>query len=159
VAQQLLSAQQAAEILGLQVRTVRQYVRQGRLPGVRIGKQYRIARADLEAFSGVHPDVGEVQGGGGPDGRRRQLGAADAPATTVEASTVVQVENLAPEASARLERTLAAAVASDGGLGEGALLRVEPLYDAARARLSVVIVGGASQTAQLLRIIDAFADL
>ena len=53
--EQLYSAEEAAQILGLQVRTVRNYVREGRLPGVRIGKQYRIARSALEAFAGSGP--------------------------------------------------------------------------------------------------------
>jgi excisionase family DNA binding protein len=33
------------------LRTVRNYVRDGRLKGVQIGKQYRITRGDLEAFN------------------------------------------------------------------------------------------------------------
>jgi excisionase family DNA binding protein len=154
--QQLLSAQQAAEILGLQVRTVREYVRQGRLPGVRIGKQYRIARADLEAFSGAAPEVGEVERESDGDGREGSLQKAT---PTVEASTVVHVANLAAESSARLERMLAAAAAAPFGKADPTpLLRVEPVYDAARSRLSIVIVGGGAQTAQLLRIIEAFAE-
>ena len=46
------SIEQVASQLGLHVRTVRNYVRDGRLKGVRIGKQYRIARADLDALTG-----------------------------------------------------------------------------------------------------------
>lgn len=52
MAQELLSAEQVAEMLGLHVRTVRNYVREGKLNAVRIGKQYRIAYADVEAFTG-----------------------------------------------------------------------------------------------------------
>jgi excisionase family DNA binding protein len=48
----LLSVEQVAEILKLHVRTVRNYVRDGRLRATRIGKQYRIALSDLEAFTG-----------------------------------------------------------------------------------------------------------
>ncbi|MEW2439811.1 helix-turn-helix domain-containing protein, partial [Streptomyces caniferus] len=48
----LYSVEQVAERLGLHVRTIRNYVRDGRLPAVRIGKQYRIAHEDLEAFTG-----------------------------------------------------------------------------------------------------------
>ena len=45
--------EQVAERLGLHVKTVRGYVREGRLKAVRIGKQYRISRQDLEALTGV----------------------------------------------------------------------------------------------------------
>lgn len=50
--QQYYSVDQVAELLDLHVRTVRGYVRDGRLKATRIGKQYRIAREDLEAFTG-----------------------------------------------------------------------------------------------------------
>ena len=50
------SAEQVADILGLHVRTVRGYVRDGRLPAVRMGKQYRITERDLKAFAGVVTD-------------------------------------------------------------------------------------------------------
>ena len=53
--QDLYSVEQVAAQLGLHVRTVRNYVRDGRLKGVRIGKQYRIAREDLEALTGHRP--------------------------------------------------------------------------------------------------------
>jgi len=46
------SVDQVASLLGLHVKTVRGYVRDGRLKAVRIGKQYRITREDLEAFAG-----------------------------------------------------------------------------------------------------------
>ena len=49
------SVEQVAAQLGLHVRTVRNYVRDGRLKAVRIGKQYRIARADLDALTGQPP--------------------------------------------------------------------------------------------------------
>ena len=50
--QDLYSVEQVANLLDLHVRTVRNYVREGRLKAVRIGKQYRIAREDLEAMTG-----------------------------------------------------------------------------------------------------------
>ena len=57
----LYSAEQVAEMLNLHVKTVRRYVRDGRLKAKRIGKEYRITRADLEAFAGeVRPAEKEV---------------------------------------------------------------------------------------------------
>jgi excisionase family DNA binding protein len=51
----LYSVEQVADRLGLHVRTVRNYVREGRLKAVRIGKQYRIAADDLAAMTGRDP--------------------------------------------------------------------------------------------------------
>ena len=146
----LYSAEEAAQILGLQVRTVRNYVREGRLPAVRIGKQYRIARADLEAFTA---------GGLSREELLASVGRLEPPApavqTTSEASCVVQLDGVETEACERIERTLTAAVL--GGSGQpGSVLRVEPLYDEDRRRLKVVIVGPPADVADLLRILDAF---
>ena len=44
MSEELYSVEQVAERLGLHVKTVRSYVREGRLKAVRIGKQYRIGR-------------------------------------------------------------------------------------------------------------------
>ena len=148
-AEQLYSAEEAAQILGLQVRTVRNYVREGRLPGARIGKQYRIARADLEAFTGggaPGPTIGDEPGSSAQSQPR-------AGTTTVEVASVVQVDHIAEDAADRIMRTLAA-VAS-GRDESGALLRVEPIYDADRARLRLVIVGEAQDTVELLRVLQA----
>ena len=49
----LVTVDQAAEQLNLHPNTVLRYIRDGRLPATRIGKSYRIARANLDAFAGV----------------------------------------------------------------------------------------------------------
>ena len=43
----LYSVEAVAERLGVHVRTVRRYLREGRLRGTKIGKQYRVAAAAL----------------------------------------------------------------------------------------------------------------
>lgn len=43
----LLTAQEAAQLLRLSEATVRRLIRQGKLPGTRIGRDYRIPRAQL----------------------------------------------------------------------------------------------------------------
>jgi excisionase family DNA binding protein len=145
----MYSAEEAARILGLQVRTVRNYVREGRLPGVRIGKQYRIARADLEAFT-----AGAA--GGGPGGGDEPEAAQHLPSRPdAEASCVVQIEGIAGEDSERLQRTLTAAALSNQS--EGTVLRVEPLYDEERRRLKLIIVGSLSASTELLRVIELFS--
>jgi len=142
--EQLYSAEEAAQILGLQVRTVRNYVREGRLPGVRIGKQYRIARSALEAFAG-----------GGPAGMADSALAPPPlpPRTAVEVSSVVQVDGIEAEAADRITRTLTAAVVAHAT--EEPKLRVEPFYDEQRRRLKVIIVGSAADSVELIRVVEA----
>lgn len=148
MAEQMYSAEEAAQILGLQVRTVRGYVRDGRLPGVRIGKQYRIARADLDAFTAgaTARDTAQAE---------PPRAAAQVPVQAAsEVSSVVQIENIDLEMSERLERTLAAATLAHDDLS--GTMRVETLYDETRGRLKVIVVGGVGETAELLRIVELF---
>ncbi|MFD0855941.1 helix-turn-helix domain-containing protein, partial [Actinomadura adrarensis] len=85
----MYSAEEVAERLGLHVRTVRGYIRSGRLKAVRIGKQYRISPADLEELTG-------------------RPAAADVP--HVEVSSIVQVDGLDRAAADRLSTVVVASV-------------------------------------------------
>jgi excisionase family DNA binding protein len=96
----MLSIEQVAEHLGLHVKTVRNYVREGRLKAVRIGKQYRIAAADLAAMTGRPASTFEPQ----PVRRTRHA----------EVYTVVEVDTVSPELSGRVTNMLL-------GAGRGAI--------------------------------------
>ena len=135
--QELLSVDQVAERLGLHVKTVRGYVRDGRLRATRIGKQYRIARADLEALTGGPAAASE------PDTVRRQR--------HVEVSSIVEVDAISPEASTRLTNMLLGSV--NGRRAGDEPLRIETIYDEARARLKIIVVGGMRANAELLALI------
>src|SRR5215469_1058762 len=89
--QGLYSVEQVAELLGLHVRTVRNYVRDGRLKAVRIGKQYRIAREDLASMTGRAVSTG-----------------IDAPANqrSIEVSSIVEVEAVDRDTAIRLANVL-----------------------------------------------------
>lgn len=135
----LYSVEQVAERLGLHVRTVRNYVRDGRLNAVRIGKQYRIAHEDLEAFMG-RPVPAPPR-----ETARRQR--------NVEVSSIVEVDAISPESVARLS-TLLSSVSSRDAHGD-VPLRIETVYDEERARLKIIILGGPATTAQLLESVEA----
>ncbi|RKS70795.1 excisionase family DNA binding protein [Actinomadura pelletieri DSM 43383] len=127
----LYSVEEVADLLGLHVRTVRGYIHAGRLRAVRIGKQYRIAAADLEALIG-RPRVG---------------GSA-----SVEVSSIVQVEGVDRLAADRLGTLVLAAVNTGGNSGRQ--LRVQVVHDVERSRMKFVILGGAADTADVLRLLD-----
>ncbi|MER8070876.1 helix-turn-helix domain-containing protein [Streptomyces sp. NPDC094034] len=149
VPQQYYSVDQVAELLDLHVRTVRGYVRDGRLKATRIGKQYRIAREDLEAFTG-RPAPSSSLASPSPSASASLVGRGGRHA---EASVIVRIDVIGPEAAIRLTNTVMAAIAH--GQDGGERLRVETVYDEERAVLKVIILGGLESTAELLKIVNA----
>ncbi|WP_030985459.1 helix-turn-helix domain-containing protein [Streptomyces sp. NRRL S-1813] len=132
------SVEQVAERLGLHVRTIRTYVRDGRLPAVRIGKQYRIAHEDLEAFTGrpVPAPPGETAG------QQRHS----------EVSSIVEIDAISAETADRVTTLLMGAAANPRPEDEP--LRIETAYDAERARMKIIVLGGLGVTARLLDYIE-----
>ncbi|GGO63481.1 helix-turn-helix domain-containing protein [Nonomuraea cavernae] len=121
---------QAAERLGLHVKTVRAYIRDGRLKAVKVGRRYRIARQELEAFAGL-PESPE-------------------PGRHVEASSIVQIDGIGRAEMDRLSTMVIGSVTSGPQR-----LNVQVVYDEDRAHLKIIILGDLEPGAQLLRIIDA----
>src|SRR5690349_20737343 len=132
--QELYSVEQVAEQLGLHVRTIRNYVRDGRLKATRIGKQYRITREDLEAFTGT------------------SMVAPGAVSATrhAEVSSIVQIDGVDRAGADRITTYVTASISTDG-MGR---LRVELAYDETRGVLKIIILGDLDVTADVLRLID-----
>ncbi|MEV0775564.1 helix-turn-helix domain-containing protein [Streptomyces sp. NPDC050433] len=137
---ELYSVGEVAERLGLHVRTVRNYVRDGRLKAVRIGKQYRISRADFEALTSA-PETEEPSAGGIPRGRH------------VEVSSIVQIDSVSPESASRLSTLVTASVQAVRDTADS--LRIQVVYDKERARMKIVVLGGAADTAAVLNLLDS----
>src|ERR1700691_3677829 len=133
MSQELYSAEQVADRLGLHVRTVRNYVREGRLKAVRIGKQYRISQEDLEAMTGRPEPPPE------PVRRTRH----------VEVSSIVEIDAVSPETANRLTTGLMA-VASG--------VRIEAIYDAERGRMKIILVGSMETNAAYFKFINAILE-
>src|ERR671916_342465 len=117
----LYTVERAATLLGLHIKTVRGYVRDGKLKATRLGKSYRISRADLEAFAGgpVEPP---------PAGRQRRM----------DASTVVQIEAVSPELSHRLTTMI---TATSNGPSAGERLHLQAIYDEEGASMKIILAG------------------
>ncbi|MFE0593160.1 helix-turn-helix domain-containing protein [Micromonospora echinospora] len=136
MSEKMYSVEQVAERLGLHVRTVRGYIRSGRLRAVRIGKQYRIAEADLAALIGrPAPHVGAV---------------------AVEVSSIVQVDGVDRTAADRLGTLLLAGAKSVRDPARP--LRIQTVHDDERNRMKIVILGGAAATADVLHLVEAVLD-
>src|SRR5579872_3950555 len=120
----LYTVEQVAELLGLHVKTVRLYVREGRLKAVRIGKQYRIAGEDLAALTGRPAASFRPE----PVRRTRH----------VEVSSIVEIDAVSPESANRL---------TVGLIGGAEGIRVESIYNRERGQLKIVLVGDMEKNA------------
>ena len=145
MAQELYSVEQVAERLGLHVRTVRSYVRDGKLKAVRIGKQYRIAREDLEAFTGRPVDASARE-----TARRHRH---------AEVSSIVEIDAIDPDLAGRITNGILGAAGGRHKAGvAGEPVRIDTKYDEERARLKVIVTGGVATTASLLGLVSLYLE-
>jgi len=72
---ELLTCEEAASHLRLHVRTVGRLLKQGTLPGVKVGRQWRLRRADLDAY---------LAGGASPRSENTVSAAASASTETTK---------------------------------------------------------------------------
>ena len=127
----------AAERLKLHPKTVLRFIREGRLRASRIGKSYRILRADLDTFAGLP-------------------GAADTSSEEPWVTSIIDVPGVGPELAQKWARTIPAALHSR--LGNGPSLRAEIVYEAERAHLKIVLLGAPGDTATMLGLIRTWLD-
>lgn len=136
----LYSVEQVAALLNLHVRTIRNYVREGRLKAVRIGKQYRIAQEDLVAMTGQPASSFERE----PVRRRR----------FVEVSAIVEIDAISPDEASRISNGLVGAAKNERQ--EEPPLRIEAIYHEERARLKVILTGSVATVASFLRLVTVY---
>jgi excisionase family DNA binding protein len=135
VANDFYTAEQVAELLGLHVRTVRNYIQDGRLPAVRIGKQYRITPAGLAALTG---------------------GDTPSPDVDVSVTSIVDATAIDEQTASRLALFLSTAAIGRGPSARR--LRIDTAYDTSTSTLKIVAFGGAGDVAEVLRLIDTFIE-
>jgi excisionase family DNA binding protein len=136
----LYTADEVAGLLNLHVKTIRRYVRDGRLKARRIGKEYRIARADLDDFAG------ETRPADTPVARTRH----------VIASSIVDIDAISPDESHRITTMIMASLNSRKG--EADFPRVDSIYYPEQAKLRVTITASPVLTCELLRMINALLE-
>jgi excisionase family DNA binding protein len=137
----LHTVEQVAELLHLHVKTVRRYIRDGRLKARRIGKEYRIARTDLDEFAG-----GSLAAPARPVATRRQ----------VLASTFVDVDAISPEDSQRITTMIMASLNSRRGLGD--FPNVNSMYYPELGKLRITITASPVLTASMLQLINGLSN-
>jgi excisionase family DNA binding protein len=137
----LYTVERVAELLNLHVKTVRGYVRSGRLKARRIGKQYRIPREDLEEFTGTS-----------------LIDKPPAVARTrhVIVSAIVDADAVPPEVADRISTTVMAGL--NAKRGEGDAPRVDVIYFPEQGKLRITITAPPDVTTSLLRLVNALLE-
>jgi excisionase family DNA binding protein len=129
----LVTVEQAAEQLKLHPKTVLRYIRDGRLPATRIGKSYRIVRADLDAFAGVASGGSEA-------------------AACARATCIVDIPDIAAEAAERTATFLHSAAMS--GTAERPPLHLETAFDPLARSMKMVVIGCPADVGKLLEMLQ-----
>lgn len=129
----LVTVEQAADRLNLHPKTVLRYIRDGRLAATRVGKSYRIVRAELDAFAGVVNHAPDTAAG-------------------ARATCVVDVPTIAVAAAERTATFLQAAAMSRGG--DGPPLHLETVFDPLAGNLKIIVIGDPSDVARLLEMLQ-----
>ena len=128
--------------MGLHVKTVRRLIAQGQLPARRIGKEYRITRRALADFAGASATTGAD-----PVPRTR----------AVLASSVVDVTAISPDDSHRITTLIMAGM--NTRKEESDFPRVNCVYEVERGRWRIMITANPTLTCELLRAINALAEV
>ena len=115
--EKLYTAEDVAQITGLTLRTIRNYIKSGRLKGHRVGVQWRFTEADIQAlFAGSSP-TSDTALTTGDSGAAAGMGApGNAAASGVDAATLAAITALS-SAMAGVQATAGAGMA--GGVNPG----------------------------------------
>jgi len=132
VSNPLFTVEQAAQQLNLHPKTVLRYIRDGRLTATRMGKSYRILRAEVDAFAGLASGSAQT----GPEARTTCI--TDIPDVTVEASERVA--------------TFLQSVAMTGDAGTPPL-HLQTAFDPLARALKIVMIGNPSDVGRLLEML------
>lgn len=133
MAEDLYTVERAAERLSLHPKTVLRFIHDGRLKAVRVGKSYRILRADLDALVGVsQPRRGERPG--------------------ARVTSIIDVPGLSTDEASRIATALQAMLISQTARPDP--IHLDTAYDPEHQHLKIVIIAVPEDAATLLRFLQ-----
>lgn len=136
MADELWTVETAAERLKMHPKTILRFIRKGKLRATRIGKSYRIVRADVEAFAG--------------------LPLPNAPSDNASMTSIVDVPDVTPELAQKWAMTIASALNTRPD--QTRHIRADTMYEPERAHLKIVVMGAPNDTVNLLNLIRLWLD-
>ena len=137
MSERLHTVQQVAEQLKLNPKTVLRLIHEGRLPGARIGKSYRILESDLRAFAGM---------------------AAGARPMSVRArvTCIAEVEQVSVDQAQRIANVLSAVLMGDPAGRDP--IHMTTAYDPRTETLKAVLIADPLDAAGWLQMLRAQLD-
>jgi len=136
MADELWTVETAAARLKMHPKTILRFIRKGKLRATRIGKSYRIVRADVEAFAG--------------------LPLPNAPADNASMTSIVDVPDVTPDLAQKWAATISGALNARPASGRN--LRADTIYEPDRAHLKIMVVGAPNDVVNLLSLIRLWLD-
>ena len=134
----LYTVSDAARRLELHPKTVLRFIHEGRLKATRIGKSYRILRADVDAFAGVPP-------------RTESL------VDTARITCIVDMPGVGPELARTWATTVTASLNTRHQETSGDI-RADVIYEPQRSHLKVVVVGAPADVIPLIRVMKVWME-
>ncbi len=138
ISSEICTVDAAARRLELHPKTVLRFIREGRLQATRIGKSYRILRADVDRLAGVPVQT---------------VAAVDAARVTC----IVDVAGVGPVLAQKWATVVPAAL-NTRERESTADLRADVIYEPARSHLKVVITGSPADTIPLIRMVKVWLE-
>lgn len=146
MAEELYTVDDAAQRLELHPRTIRRYIKEGKLPARKIGKEWRITGTALARFAGLEPSGGEGEraAAAGGTGSRSERGSVP----RVNVSAVLDVPELDREDSIRISNVVLAVL--NGKEPEYGEVRFDFVYYEAERKARCVFWGDPAFVGNLL---------
>ena len=104
MAQNMYSIKQTAQILNLHPKTVRRFIREGKITAVKIGREWRISQENLKEYA--HAELALPKEANKTE--NKDISNSDAKAPSIHVSTVIEMSNTDSEEASRISNSLIA---------------------------------------------------
>ena len=128
----------AARRLELHPKTVLRFIREGRLKATRMGKSYRILRADVDALAGVPAPAVSAAG-------------------PARVTCIIDMPGVGPELAQKWATALPASLKTRPDEPPPDI-RADVVYEPARSHLKVVVVGSPADAIPLIRVMKVWIE-
>jgi len=131
----LCTVEFAATQLKLHPKTILRFIREGRLQATRVGKAFRILRADLDAFAGI-PPRSEPQ--------------------RASVTAIIDMHGVDDELARKWARQVPSALKSRPP--GGSPMRADVIHDADNAHLKIIVIGPPAETVSFLSLVQVWLE-